>query len=172
MEPLGADPVVQTALRSLHDIVLPEPISWLPQTWGWALVATILVASGLVLAVNWIRRYRANAYRREAKAILVEIRRLLDQPATRRDGIRQLGELLKRTALAAWARNEVASLSQEEWVRFLNKHCNSTDTRALGWLLQDIEYHSANTLAHLPSSVRDDILVATRDWIERHNVSA
>ncbi|KXG87558.1 DUF4381 domain-containing protein [Agrobacterium bohemicum] len=171
MEPSKPDPALQTALLSLRDIVLPEPVSWLPQTWGWVLVAAVLTVGIVIAALRWTSRYRANAYRREALAMLEPIRRLLEQPATRSDGFRQLGELVKRTALAAWPRSEVASLSNEDWVAFL-KDNGSTDTHALEWLLDDFEYHGRHVVAGLPSRVGTDVIVATRSWIESHDVSA
>lgn len=171
MEPPKPDPALQTALQSLHDIVLPEPVSWLPQTWGWVLVAAVIMGGAIIATLRWVRRYRADAYRREALAMLDPIRELLEQPAARSEGVRQLGELLKRTALAAWPRGEVASLSNEDWVRFLTDHCD-TDTHALKSFLDDFEYRDADALAHLPSWVGEDVIVATRSWIEQHDVSA
>ncbi|MQY46183.1 DUF4381 family protein [Rhizobiales bacterium RZME27] len=171
MEPSGPNPALRMALQSLHDIVLPPPVSWWPQTWGWLLVAALVVGTCLVAALRWARRYRANAYRLEALSMLGPIQHLLSQPATRREGVRQVGELLKRTALAAWPRVEVASLTNDDWVGFLKKY-GDTDTHAVEWLLNDFEYHSADCIAHLPSRVGDDVIVATRSWIERHDVSA
>jgi len=171
MEPPKPDPALQMALQSLHDIVLPEPVSWLPQTWGWMLVAAVLTAVVVIAALRWTMRYRANAYRREALSMLGPIQHLLDQPATRREGVRQLGELLKRTALAAWPRGEVASLSNKDWVSFLKEHGDS-DTHVLEWLLDDFEYHGTDVVAGLTPRFGDDVIVATRSWIERHDVSA
>ncbi len=171
MEAAGSDPELQGALRSMHDIVLPESVSWLPQTWGWLLMAAVIVVGTVIATLRWVRRYRANAYRREALAMLDSIRELLEQPSTQSEGVRRLGELLKRTALAAWPRSKVASLSNGDWVGFLMDHA-STDTHAIGWLLDDFEYHGKDVVTQLPSPIGDDLIVATRSWIERHHVSA
>ncbi|EIA1298785.1 DUF4381 domain-containing protein [Vibrio vulnificus] len=53
-------------LRELHDVVVPERVSWLPQTVGWKVLAII---GGLVLLYigyrylrfRWDNRYRAEA---------------------------------------------------------------------------------------------------------------
>ncbi|WP_244656237.1 MULTISPECIES: DUF4381 domain-containing protein [unclassified Rhizobium] len=166
-----ADAALQTALRSLNDIVLPDPVSMMPQTWGWLVVAALLTAACTIAVFRWVRRYRADAYRREALAMLGTIRHLLEHPTTRREGVLRLGVLLKRTALAAWPRSEVASLSNADWAEFLANH-GDTDTRTLEWLLTDFEYHDADAVAHLPSHVRDDVLATARAWIERHHVPA
>src|SRR6478736_5715722 len=75
MEPAGTplDPLTETALRSLKDIALPPAVSWMPQTWGWAVLAAILVLIVAAAFILWLRRYRANAYRREALALLAGV---------------------------------------------------------------------------------------------------
>ncbi|MDU0311082.1 DUF4381 domain-containing protein [Rhizobium sp. 10PS4] len=166
------DPTMEAALRSLHDIAMPEPVSWMPQTWGWAVLATALLVMLVLAGFRWVLRYRANAYRREALALLVVIEERLRRPETRRDGIRELGEVLKRTALAAWPRDEVAALSGESWVLFLDAHNDDKAGHAIQQLLDDFEYHGAEVVADLPSNVCGDLVIAARNWIERHHVSA
>ena len=173
MEPIAKlDPMTEAALRSLHDVATPEPVSWMPQTWGWAVLAGALLVMLVLTATRWLLRYRANAYRREALSLLPQISEQLSKPATRRDGIRNLGEVLKRTALAAWPRTEVASLSGDAWVRFLDVQDDDGLVRALGRFLDDVEYHGADVVACLPSNVCSDLVVAARNWIERHHVPA
>ncbi|WP_086999505.1 DUF4381 domain-containing protein [Rhizobium sullae] len=173
MEPTAKpDPTTETALRSLHDIATPEPVSWMPQTWGWGVLAGALFVMLALAGVRLMLRYRANAYRREALSLLRGIEEQLRNPASRRDGIRNLGEVLKRTALAAWPRAEVASLSGDNWVRFLHEHEGAAAGDALARLLDDFEYHGAEVVADLPSNVCGDLVVAARNWIERHHVPA
>ncbi|WP_431673509.1 DUF4381 domain-containing protein [Rhizobium leguminosarum] len=173
MEPAAKlDPMTETALRSLHDIVVPAPVSWWPQTWGWSLVAALLTLTTLLVFLRWIKRYRANAYRREALTLLEGISGKLRHPATRPDAIRDLAEVLKRAALAAWQRDEVASLSGDGWVRFLDAHDEDGTGDTLERLLDDFEYHGAEIVADLPSNVCGDLVIAARKWIEQHHVSA
>ncbi|NEI96430.1 DUF4381 domain-containing protein [Rhizobium ruizarguesonis] len=172
MEPTAKlDPMTEAALRSLHEIATPEPVSWLPQTWGWAVLAGALFVMLILAGIRWILHYRANAYRREALSLLPGIAEQLSNPATRPNGIRNLGEVLKRTALAGWSRQEVACLSGDAWVRFLDEHDNDDLGHALERLLNDFEYRGS-VLADLPSNVCGDLVVAARNWIERHHVSA
>ncbi|NEJ82842.1 DUF4381 domain-containing protein [Rhizobium leguminosarum bv. viciae] len=173
MEPAAKlDRITEMALHSLHDIATPEPVSWMPQTWGWGVLAGALLVMLALTGIRWILRYRANAYRREALALLNVVDEQLRNPATRCDGILELGEILKRTALAAWPRREVASLSGDGWVRFLDAHDQDGAGRALERLLDDFEYHRAEIVADLPSNVCSDLVAAARDWIERHHVPA
>ncbi|TBZ59748.1 DUF4381 domain-containing protein [Rhizobium leguminosarum] len=173
MEPTAKpDPITEAALRSLHDIATLEPVSWMPQTWGWGVLAGALLVMLALTGIRWILRYRADAYRREALALLTVIDEQLRNSATRCDGIRDLCEVLKRTALAAWPRTEVASLSANAWTRFLEEHDLDGAGHALERLLDDFEYHGAEVVADLPSNVCSDLVAAARNWIERHHVPA
>ncbi|TCU08396.1 DUF4381 domain-containing protein [Rhizobium sullae] len=166
------DPTTEAALRSLHDIAMPEPVSWMPQTWGWAVLIGAILAMLALAGLRWLLHYRANAYRREALALLVAVEERLRRPETRQDGIRELGEVLKRAALAAWPRADVASLSGGSWVSFLDAHDDDKAGHALERLLDDLEYHGAQVVSDLPSNLCGDLVAAARDWIERHHVPA
>lgn len=170
MEQTGPDPTLQSALRSLHDLAVPVPVSRLPQTLGWALIAALLAAICFVAAFRWIKRYRANAYRREALIMLDDIQRLLLEPSTRPDAVYQLAELLKRTALASWPRKEVASLSSRSWANFLRDHGGDVDSSELARMLDDAEYRRPDDFGG--TRFGDEVVVAARAWIERHHVSA
>lgn len=89
----------------------PPPVSMAPQTWGWAALAALLAIAAIILTVHLVRRYRANAYRREA---LAEMRRSPEDPAA-------IARILRRTALAAYPRRDVAGLTGERWLAFLNR---------------------------------------------------
>lgn len=88
----------------------PPPVSMMPQTWGWVVLTLILLVACMIVAIRAWRRYRANAYRRHA---LKELELAGDDPAA-------IAAILRRTALAAYPRREVACLAGEEWLRFLD----------------------------------------------------
>ncbi|KQV41744.1 MULTISPECIES: DUF4381 domain-containing protein [unclassified Rhizobium] len=172
MEPGNAtplDPLTKVALESLKDIAVPKPVSWLPQTWGWALIAVLLIAVVGAILVRSILMYHANAYRREALTLLDAIEERLKDPAQHDRALRDLAEVLKRTALGAWGRAEVATLSGAAWVSFLKTHGSGQEGHALDALLDDREYQSGASAGVL---VTDDILAAARRWIRGHRVSA
>lgn len=171
MEPATTfDPMTETALRSLHDIAVPPPVSWMPQTWGWAVLAAIAVTALLAWAWRAARRFHRNAYRREALRRLDEIERGMTDPARRDHAVHALAELLKRTAVAAWPRAEVAALSGADWVRFLDGTGGSGE--ALDRVLDDLEYRQDATLSSLPSGIAADAALSARRWIGEHHVSA
>jgi hypothetical protein len=88
----------------------PAPISIAPQTAGWTVLAVLLALVLVWLAWRGVQRWRANAYRRAA---LAELDAAGDDPVA-------IADILRRTALAAWPRERVASLSGADWLRFLD----------------------------------------------------
>lgn len=158
--PQGPDPLTALALEKLNDIVQPQPVSWLPQTWGWLALALLLLA--LVAWALWRRhrRYVANRYRREA---LAEIDRLTGTPGTAAG----IAEVLKRVALKAWPRAETASLSGAAWLSFLKQQGFSGEAAAR--FLDDLEYHAGENQAEGDAR---RFAEEARRWIERLNVSA
>ncbi|WP_426233202.1 DUF4381 domain-containing protein [Pararhizobium sp. DWP3-4] len=166
------DPLTKVALESLKDIALPEPVSWMPQTWGWGLVAVFLLVVAVLLALRALRRYRANAYRRQALVELNGIEPRVLDPQTRHDAIGELAELLKRVALVAWKREEVATLSGAAWIDFLKRHCEAGDISALQPLLDSEEYRNGSGLSGIPDTLCKTVVSSARLWIRRHHVSA
>ncbi|MBZ9656353.1 DUF4381 domain-containing protein [Phyllobacterium lublinensis] len=161
------DPETELALKSLADIVAPEPVSLLPQTWGWVLVAILLLALIVVAYWHWLRRRRANRYRREALELLDQLESDGDEATISAE----VPKIVKRVALAAWDRNEVASRSGSEWVAFLQ---NSLPDQSLGaelaHVLDDQEYRSALPNNASPNTGR--LIAAARHWIKTHHVPA
>lgn len=98
-------------LERLQPIPEPAPVSWLPQTAGWAVIGVLLAAAALWLAWRWRRHRRINAYRRAALAAIAGAK---GDPAA-------LAAILRRTALAAYPRVDVAGLYGDAWLAFLDQ---------------------------------------------------
>lgn len=164
------DPSVEAALRTLHDITTPAPVSWLPQTWGWAALAIAFGLALLIWLIRALRRYRRNAYRREALRLLdVAAEDIRNSPISEA-GLQEVAELLKRTALSAWPREKVASLSGPDFARFLTQSAPNMDEQALATLLDDLEYRASDPVTPRPDD--REIIETARDWIENHHVRA
>ena len=176
-EPAPAlDPSVRAALDKLADIVAPPPASFVPQTWGWAALAAVALVLASWGLLRWRRHREANRYRVEALGELEDIeRRLTDGDVAA--ALAALPQLLKRVALAAWPRMEVASLSQARWMAFLGKTKGGSGIKGevaapLAELLRKGEYLSPEQLADMPAEDARACAHAARRWIERHDVSA
>jgi cbb3-type cytochrome oxidase subunit 3 len=93
----------------LESVPEPAPVSMMPQTAGWLWLALLCLV--LLAGVVWVlmRRWRENAYRRQA---LLELKNTTEQS--------DVVALLRRTALAAYPRKDVASLHGPDWLAFLD----------------------------------------------------
>ena len=102
------------AIQGIEELIAPPPVSWLPVTLGWKLLAACAVALALWYGLKALRRWRGNRYRRDA---LRQLRELAARDCE--DRLPAIAVLLKSTALAAWPRREVAPLSGAAWVAWL-----------------------------------------------------
>jgi hypothetical protein len=93
-------------LSRLNDIVAPPPVPWWPPAPGWWLLGAALLA--VIATLSWaaLLHYRRNAYRRAALAEIDAIGKVND-PAS----AAALSAVLKRVALVAYPRSDVASLT-------------------------------------------------------------
>lgn len=144
-------------LDKLHDFYQPPPPAWTPQTIGWYAVFAIAGLLVLWMAIHFIRKWFARGYRREA------LRELALSPPN------QFSTLLKRTALAAWPREKVASLNGAAWLDFLDRSVSgSLFQRAPGNCIEEI------ALRNITLSVEDEqeLRRLAAEWIRRHRVQA
>ncbi len=163
-------PAARQALEGLADVVRPAPVAWTPQTWGWAGLAALLVALVVWLIVRAVRYHRSNRYRVEALADLAALEAKLNDDAGRPAALGAMPVLLKRVALAAWPRPEVAALSGQAWIDFLHAHGGRhgfADESAR--LLADGEY-DGSALSTMSAADAHRAAAGLRRWIEGHRV--
>lgn len=108
----------QIPLRDLH---LPEAIGWWPLAPGWwFVIALLLVGFGFLLR-HYLRAHARGAARRHALRKLNEITAEFE---THRNAVAfssSLSELLRRTMLAYAPRGQVAGLTGDEWLAWLDR---------------------------------------------------
>jgi hypothetical protein len=160
-------------LEGLADVVVPEPVSALPQTVGWYVLFTLLAALLVSLGVGLRRRRAANRYRREALAELDAIVARLEEKGGRYDVAARLPLLLKRVALAVAPREDVAALTGKEWLAFLDRlYGGDGFSKGPGRLLPKLAYGTPAFLSGVPRADIDALLRLTREWIGRHRAVA
>ena len=171
------DPATRAALEKLADIAVPAPVPWTPQTWGWAALGLVVTALAVWVIIRWRRRCAANRYRVEALAELARLEARLADEAARAEALAAMPVLLKRVALAAWPRPEVAGLSGAAWVAFLGTHAAGADLPvAIARLLDDGEYRRRGDSGAVAAGAATldearTVARAVRGWIEGHRVS-
>jgi hypothetical protein len=131
-------------LAQLRDIHLPEPVGWWPPAPGWWLLLAALLALFLLLSL-WRRQARLRRWRREARTAISRLRQQHQQrPESGRAVVEQLSALLRRIAITRFPAVEVASLSGEAWLQFLDRPLKGSNAfqQGAGRLLAQAPYRS------------------------------
>ena len=149
------------ALGNFVEAVSPQAINWLPQTTGWWWLGAALLT--MLLRYGWrrLRHWYRNRYRREATVRLQQLGSAADQGRL----IEELNRLMKLTALAAFSREQVASLSGEDWVDFLNSRCNRPPFSSEQSKLLAVSAYRSEVLE---ADTRQQLLAACLTWVCDH----
>jgi len=157
------------SLQNLNDIVLPVTVGWWPLAPGWYFLIGLLLIALTWLSYRSLQRWIKNRYRRAA---LTELQLLEEdtQNAEKRDSsLRQLPVLLKRTALSAYSRKQVASLSGDDWYGFLNSQVtNPAFTDPTISLLDHLAYSTGN-FNSVDSQAITALFEAIKHWLRHHD---
>lgn len=123
-------------LSQLHDIHLPASVSWWPLALGWWLLLALLVVM-LLVGFGFYRRYQRQRWRREALALL---RQLQQQSLTPKMLVVEYSQLLRRVAISRFPRTEVAALTGEQWLVFLDQQMKVPGFQQQGRMLITAPY--------------------------------
>jgi len=149
---MNTDPA---SLDNLREIILPPPAPWWPPAPGWWMLLGLLTLLGVIAAFRAWRTWRAAAYRRAA------LRKLAAAA-----NASAIAEILKRTALVAYPRKDVAALSGAAWLAWLAQ---------TGRRLAPADVTAALTTGVFATEEAENIApVATfaADWIRNHTCDA
>lgn len=149
------------ALGDFVEVVSPADISWLPQTAAWGWLGAILLAYGLYRAGRVLRRWYRNRYRREAATRLQQLAESCNPEAL----VGEVNRLLKLTALVAFSRQQVARLSGEDWVSFLNRQCPGQPFSPEQAGLLALGTYRAQAL---DAPGRQQLIAASLRWVREH----
>ena len=160
-------PITNDPVAGLIDIPLPHEISLWPETWASRIAVVLVLVAAVVAIWRFISHRRANRYRREALAELKGFTRALAVDMSPNELAIQLSLLVRRTALAAFPREQVAPLTGSSWLAFLDRTCDETEfSRGAGRWLAWAPY--------APAEPRDSQcsppIELIRRWIRGHHV--
>ncbi|MCE9612882.1 MAG: DUF4381 domain-containing protein [Lentisphaerae bacterium] len=141
------------SLDRLHDIVAPGPVPWWPPAPGVYLALSLVCACLLALAGRALWRHLRRAYRREALAAMSRATPTVVDLAT----------LLKRVALTAYPRAQVAGVTGRAWLLWLARTGGCAVPPAVADLLTAAVYKD--------DGARDTAALTSfaRQWIRRHH---
>lgn len=141
----------------LKELPLPQPVSWMPQTVGWLVLAIIVLAVAAYFGWRRWQAYQADQYRRDA------LIRLKQMNAAQ---LHDLPELLRLAALSAGPRNQVASLRGSDWINWLNAHVDQP-------LFDEADSITLDTLAYTETTIAPEqarhLLDASENWLRGHH---
>ncbi len=156
------------SLQNLNDIVLPADVGWWPLATGWYVLSGLLLIALAWFGYRWVQRWINNRYRRAALRELQLLAKRIENTEKRDANLRQIPILLKRTALAAYPRSQVASLSGKNWFHFLNSTLkNPSFTESTVSTLDKISYSSGG-LSAIDSQAATALLDASSLWLKHH----
>ncbi len=105
----------------LRDLHLPEPASAWPPAPGWWLLLALALAALAWFAQRWWRAYARNAARRQALRVLDTAVADFERHGNTVRLVAELSALLRRAMLAYAPRAEVAGLTGEAWLAWLDR---------------------------------------------------
>jgi hypothetical protein len=152
----------QIPLRDLH---LPEAVGWWPLAPGWWVLLGVLAIGVLVLSRRAWLRWRHDAARRIALRELERLERSYREAPNAVLLATRLSELLRRTMLAYSPRAQVAGLTGQEWLAWLDRGLGERlFTEGPGRSLQELPYRRADSA--VPGRDVDGLLAAVRRRIK------
>ena len=156
------------SLQNLNDIVVPAPVAWWPPAPGWYVVLAVFAMALAWAAFRGLKAWRRNTYRRQA---LRELKTVAEKGAP---AAADIPVLLKRAALSAWPRQEVAMLTGKEWHAFLDRTGDMDRFRdgGAGALMDRLSYGSSPEQLALTSEEFIGLNEAARAWLRQHRTEA
>ena len=141
----------------------PDAVRFSFETQGWYVLSGLLLLFVALLFFTWLKRYRKNAYRREA---LKTIARIEQHSLNQNEGnqLNDIWVLLKLVAIEAFGRQEVAQLYGDDWLEFLESKGRNTP-------FTDYRQHIANTLYEpisLDPKETKALMELSKQWISTH----
>jgi hypothetical protein len=128
----------QIPLRDLH---LPDVIGLWPFAPGWWVLILLAVAGVIYLLFRLLLRWRFNAARRLALRELASLRRDYEGGADATVLSKALSELMRRSMLAYAPRAEVARLTGDTWLSWLDRGLSDAPfSSGVGRMLESLPY--------------------------------
>jgi len=125
----------------LKDIHLPVAMGWWPPAIGWWIVAGGVPLSCLLIIWLYKRITKKTAVK-SAKKLLAVIKQ--DTTAEDEDKLKQLSQLIRRVAISISPRAEVASLTGQAWLEYLDSSVKGKPfTLGVGAVFADAQYRQS-----------------------------
>ena len=107
----------------LHDIHLPEPVSWWPLAPGWWILLILIIALTIACFFFIPKLIKKIKHQPASKLALIEfknIQQLYQSQQNKQTLIESLSILLRRVCMTYDSRQNIASLTGQAWIEKLN----------------------------------------------------
>ena len=155
----------QDPLANLHPLREPEMINWWPLAPGWWILLAAVIITLVGLAYWLIKRYRENAYRRQALRQLQQLHSHYQSNGDDSDFASQVNALLKRVAITAYPQQQVAACHSESWQAFLKQQLPSGEQF-------QTDFATAAYRKTCPDLDMNQLQQAATRWIKHHRRAA
>jgi len=156
-------------LTNMHEIGLPEAVSWLSLTPLSAGLVFLLLLGGLRALWRYYGAWCNDQYRRQARQQLQQLHALRTQQDQRVAAAQGLAQLIRQVALTAWPRVDVAALLGDAWLDFL--HTTGGRAEAVPELLAQLSSLPESRLEQLSGAQWQALIDWTDQWIRCHRVA-
>ncbi|WP_456380012.1 DUF4381 domain-containing protein [Thiolapillus sp.] len=150
-------------MSQLHDIHLPPAVSWWPPAPGWWLLLLLTIVAGILLGWYLRQRSRRLDLYRSAMQELCRIRRQFAEQADFSQLAAELSRLLRRVAISLGPEEDVAGLTGEAWLCWLDSAMEGREfTQGPGRCLVEAAYRPTGQMEDA-----DALLSLVEAWLEK-----
>lgn len=136
-------------------IIEPDPIRFSFETPGWYILFFLLIIISLFLIFKWIKKYRKNAYRRNA---VKNINKLAQ------NNLDELLIILRLTAIETYGRENIAGLYGKDWISFLDSKVKNPLFENYETVVEEFTYKEI-----VPKNAQiQEFTLNTKKWIKNH----
>ena len=153
---------LELSQTKIHPIILPNEISWMPQTLSWLLVLIFFILLIICLVWAFVQHHNKNKYKTEALSKLDEIEQKLNSKS--RQCLNEVPLLIRQVALSYWPRRNIVSLSGRNWHEFLQMTSNTMPPK----ILDEVAYLSHEQLNRISHDTGIELIAWARSWILNH----
>jgi len=146
-------------LRELHDVAVPDSVSWLPQTVGWKVLLIFALSGAAFGLFIWAQSWWNSRYRREALSLLACIDADNDHA--------MLDTFIVLKGVLRYLEPRHAALANQAFLVQLNAYSsgrNFVDTHLAQTWLQSLE----NPNVELTFTQKQDVLELAKQWVNHH----
>lgn len=154
------------ALAQLKDIHLPADVSWWPLAPGWYVLLVLMIVLVFFSAVFYWHWRNQRLSKKQALKILSAYQEQYQNGQNPQLVCAQISELLKRVALVYFPRHQVASLTGDAWVAFLDETGKKTPFKKARYELAELPFEKEKNIVK-KNLLIDELFEWSSKWIQQ-----